>query len=100
MKKVTYIGVLDIAGFEIFNYNGFEYICINYLNKKLQQFFNSHMLTLEQEMHVRKGLYWADFDFDMDLQRASGPSPPSPTPAPTRSCTLPSSTTPPPSPST
>ncbi|GAB5592085.1 class II myosin [Umbelopsis nana] len=57
------MGVLDIYGFEIFEENSFEQLCINYVNEKLQQIFIELTLKAEQEEYVREQIKWTPIDF-------------------------------------
>ncbi|XP_019850778.1 PREDICTED: LOW QUALITY PROTEIN: unconventional myosin-Id-like [Amphimedon queenslandica] len=59
----TVIGVLDIYGFEIFDNNSFEQLCINYCNEKLQQLFIELVLKQEQEEYKREGIEWVHIEY-------------------------------------
>ncbi|XP_008305115.1 unconventional myosin-XIX [Stegastes partitus] len=55
----NFIGVLDVYGFECFQINNLEQLCINYANEKLQQHFVAHYLRAQQEEYVSEGLQWS-----------------------------------------
>ncbi|KAL4342196.1 hypothetical protein GQ457_08G007060 [Hibiscus cannabinus] len=57
------ISILDIYGFESFKKNSFEQLCINYANERLQQYFNRHLLKLEQEEYELDGIDGVKVDF-------------------------------------
>lgn len=57
------VGILDIFGFENFDTNSFEQLCINYANENLQQFFVKHIFKIEQEQYEKEGITWTNINY-------------------------------------
>ncbi|CAI5451955.1 unnamed protein product [Caenorhabditis angaria] len=67
-SSVNFIGVIDIAGFEIFQKNSYEQLLINYTNEKLHQLFKDTMFVEEQKEYLDEGLEWKFIDFGLNSQ--------------------------------
>eukprot|EP01051_Picozoa_sp_SAG22_P021119 SAG22_NODE_4538_length_1240_cov_1.369851_2_plen_120_part_00 len=75
-ETASVTGLVDLFGFEFFESNSFEQICINYANEKLQNVFNAHVFVLEQKVYEREQIEWRDIAFSDNaavLQVFEGP---------------------------
>ena len=62
-KSEKYLSILDIFGFEIFENNSYEQLCINYTNEVLQQIYNEYIFKNEQKEYEKENIDWTKIDF-------------------------------------
>ena len=62
-KTDKYIGILDIFGFEVFDSNGYEQLCINYTNEMLQQIYNQYVFKSEQLEYEQEEIEWTRIEY-------------------------------------
>jgi len=68
-SDLRFIGFLDIFGFENFEFNTFEQLCINFTNERLQSHFMDALIKKQQEEYKREGVSCAHITFpDNTLQ--------------------------------
>nr|CCA23203.1 myosinlike protein putative [Albugo laibachii Nc14] len=61
------IGILDIFGFENVHQNGFEQLCINYANERIQAQFNECVFQKEQQIYKEQGILWKEIEYSDNL---------------------------------
>ena len=63
LTGAKYIGVLDIFGFENFQFNSFEQLCINYANEALQNHYNKFIFLNDEEESKAEGIPFPKIEF-------------------------------------
>ena len=64
----SFIGILDVTGFEVKENNSLEQFLTNYTNEKIQQYYDLLTFKLEQENYEIEKIEWEYIDYEMFQQ--------------------------------